>query len=229
MKIEQEIQVTAAIGYVWAFFEDVPRVATCMPGAVLTEVVDPNTFDGMVAVKVGPIGVNYQGRLIIEERDLATHTVRMKAQGKDRKGAGSASAKIVATLIETAPGSTRLFVSSDVQLSGRIATLGRGVQDVAGKIFEDFGNRMSAEIGIGPVIPAADELAPTGTTTTYDDLAGSGLAHKISTPSRGSATPDRALPAIPVPARAPIKAGALFWSICRDKFRQLLARRRNRS
>jgi carbon monoxide dehydrogenase subunit G len=168
MKIEQEIDIPAPIDEVWSFLEDVPRVATCLPGANLTDVVDDTTYDGTVSVKVGPILVNYLGRLVIEDRDLATRTVRMKADGKDKKGAGAANAKIQAVLIETDASHTRLTVSSDVQLSGRIATLGRGVQDVAGKIFAEFATRMSAEISATPSATPAPAAAADAPPATYD-------------------------------------------------------------
>lgn len=61
MKVEQAIDVPAPIEWVWSFFDDVPRVESCMPGATLTAIVDETTFDGDVAIKTGPVGVKYQG------------------------------------------------------------------------------------------------------------------------------------------------------------------------
>jgi len=221
MKIEQEIDIPAPIDAVWSFLEDVPRVSTCLPGANLTDVVDDATYDGTVSVKVGPILVNYLGRLVIEDRDLATRTVRMKADGKDKKGAGAASAKIQAILIETDASHTRLMVSSDVQLSGRIATLGRGVQDVAGKIFAEFATRMSAEISATPSdAPAAEpEAAASPAADNSDDASqppdppvtdgdsGPGPSRQVETPGESQETPPPVVPTatsdLPVPQEAP--------------------------
>lgn len=222
MKIAQEIDVLAPIERVWAFFDDVPRVASCMPGAMLSEIVDDKTFDGNVAIKVGPVAVNYQGRLLIEDRDEGAHIVHLKANGKDRKGAGTASAKIVATLTELAADRTKLVVDSDVQLSGRIASLGRGVQDVAGKLFTEFGNRMSAEI-------ASDEAAAQAAVhaTRPDEPAAAG--QPMSDVAAVPVTQVQTAPATPSPRPAePIKVGALLWSILKDKLAMFFRRWRPR-
>lgn len=216
MKIEQQIDLSAPIDRVWAFFDDVPRVASCMPGATLSEIVDATTFDGNVALKIGPIAVNYQGRLLIEEKDDASRTIHLKANGKDRKGAGSANARIVATLTELGPGSTRLAVDSDVQLTGRIASLGRGVQDVAGKLFAEFGNQMSAEISADEA--AVQEPAPA----TPVGFADAGQHADIAQPADAATV--RTAPPVPRIAE-PIKVGALLWSILKDKLARLFRRR----
>lgn len=234
MKIEQEIDLPAPVDRVWAFFDDVPRVASCMPGATLSEIVDETTFDGNVALKIGPIAVNYQGRLLIEDKDDTSHTIHLKANGKDRKGAGSANAKIVATLTELGPASTRLVVDSDVQLTGRIASLGRGVQDVAGKLFVEFGDRMSADITAeqavahepasqapaGEIPPAQDKLSPAET-------AGAVAAPSAVEPGMRKSGGE---PSTKLVARTnePIKVGSLLWSILRDKIALLFRRLRGR-
>jgi hypothetical protein len=174
-----------------------------------------------VSVKVGPILVNYLGRLVIEDRDLATRTVRMKADGKDKKGAGAASAKIQAVLVETDASHTRLTVSSDVQLSGRIATLGRGVQDVAGKIFAEFATRMSAEISASPTEPpteavdetpaqaadATDDTGPQPDPPVTDGASGPGPSRQVESPGEPEETPPPVVPTatsdLPVPQDTP--------------------------
>jgi len=204
MKIEQQIDLHASVDRVWAFFDDVPRVASCMPGATLSEIVDTKTFEGNVALKVGPIGVNYQGRLVIEERDDSSRTIRLKADGRDRKGGGNANAHVVATLTETELGCTRLTVVSDVQLSGRMATLGRGVQDVAGKIFAQFGSRISEEIALD----TAEVAQPAGSGATSEGAVASDATSRPTTAQGGE----------------PIKVGPLLWSILRDKLANLIRR-----
>jgi carbon monoxide dehydrogenase subunit G len=239
MKIEQTIDVPAGIDTVWKFLEDVPRVSTCLPGATLLEVIDDNTFEGTVSVKVGPIQVNYQGRVVIDERDVVTRTVRMKADGKDRKGAGAASAKIDAGLVATDAGHTRLSVVSDVHLSGRIATLGRGVQDVASKIFAEFASRMSAEIsasappatdpstGDSGLNPARRELTVVDESTSVPPRVVPCATADIPAPPPSADTPPAPVEN-PVP-NAPIRAGSMFWSLLLDKLRGLFARRSRRA
>ena len=61
MQIENSFAVKAAPDRVYEFLLDVNNVVSCVPGAELSEVVDPNTFKGKVRIKVGPVTVNYNG------------------------------------------------------------------------------------------------------------------------------------------------------------------------
>ncbi|HUY45394.1 MAG TPA: SRPBCC family protein [Streptosporangiaceae bacterium] len=207
MRIEQQVDVPVPVDQVWAFLDDVPRVASCMPGASLSRVIDPSTVEGVVEVKVGPITVSYQGKVVIEERDPTGRTVRMLARGRDRKGAGTAQATVVAALTEPDPGSTRIAVSSDVRLTGRVATLGRGVQEVAATLFAEFADRMSAEIKSGP------EAAVTAGPGPAAPVAGTGDA-AASPPAAGR--------------NAPIGLLGLIWTITRRKAARLLTWLRGR-
>src|SRR4030081_1708836 len=92
MQIENEFQVAASPDRVYAFLLDVNRVVTCMPGAELSEVVDPTTFKGKVKIKVGPITVSYNGTARIAERDEDNRVATLEAEGRETTGPGSARA-----------------------------------------------------------------------------------------------------------------------------------------
>ena len=82
MRIENTVEVDAPLDRVWALVNDIPRVAPCMPGAALTGVVDDNTYEGTVAVKLGPLRMSYKGKVVIEELDEAGHSARLTASGR---------------------------------------------------------------------------------------------------------------------------------------------------
>ena len=54
MKITQQFEVARDPASVWDFFQEIPSVAQCLPGAELTDVKDDGTYDGHLAVKLGP-------------------------------------------------------------------------------------------------------------------------------------------------------------------------------
>ena len=58
MQIHSEFVVQASIEQVWNYLLDVERVAPCMPGAQLTEVVDERTWKGKTDIKVGPVSLD---------------------------------------------------------------------------------------------------------------------------------------------------------------------------
>jgi uncharacterized protein len=140
MRIENTVEVDAPLDRVWALVNDIPRVAPCMPGAALTGMTDDQTYEGTVAVKLGPLRMTYTGKVVVEEVDEANHSARLAASGKDTKGAGTAKASVETRMEPAGDGRTRLMVTSDVQLTGKVASFGRGgaINDVASRLFGQF-------------------------------------------------------------------------------------------
>jgi carbon monoxide dehydrogenase subunit G len=171
MRIEQTVEVEAPLDRVWALVNDVPRVAPCMPGAELTEVVDERTFAGTVKVKLGPINLAYKGTVVLEEVDEADHRARLQASGRDVRGGGTAKATVDTRLEAVADDRTRMSVETDLHLTGRVASFGRGaVQDVSAKLFGQFAACLrdtleaapAAAAPAEPAAPAPGASAPTG-------------------------------------------------------------------
>jgi uncharacterized protein len=168
MRIEQSVEVDAPLDQVWALVNDVPRVAPCMPGGALTKVVDERTYEGTVLVKLGPIRMSYKGTVVLEQVDEANHSAVLHARGRDVKGSGTAAANVTTSLEPDGDNRTRLHVSSDVQLTGKVASFGRGaVQDVAGKLFGQFADclkdTLDAEQAGKPPATPTEPGKPPGT------------------------------------------------------------------
>ena len=149
MKIENTVEVDAPLDRVWALVNDIPRVAPCMPGAALTGVGDDGTtYEGTVAVKLGPLRMSYKGKVTVEDIDEANHSARLAASGKDTKGGGTARASVETRLEAAGDTRTRLQVTSDVQLTGKVASFGRGgaINDVAARLFGQFADCLRATL-----------------------------------------------------------------------------------
>ena len=146
MKLENDFTVPASIDEAWAFLLDVPRVAPCLPGATVEPETDEDgTYKGAMKLKIGPITAQYKGTVKIQSADEATHTVAMRAQAKDARGQGSASATITSTMEETAEG-TKVSVVTDMRVTGPAAQFGRGVmQDVSAKLMGRFADCLADE------------------------------------------------------------------------------------
>ena len=105
---------------------DIERIAPCMPGAELTEVVGNHTYKGKIGVRLGPVALTFAGIVKFEEIDDAQHTARVSAQGTDAKGRGGANAASVFRL-EPAGSGSKVLVHTNLTLSGSVAQYGRGV------------------------------------------------------------------------------------------------------
>jgi carbon monoxide dehydrogenase subunit G len=147
--LENEFTVPASTDEVWEFLLDPRRVAPCMPGAELTEVVSDKQYKGKVHIKMGPVSLAFNGDVDITERDDAAKRMVMKAKGSELKGKGQANAMIVSTLERNGSG-TRMRISQDIDLSGPLAQYGRGmIQDVSGSLMNEFADRIQADLSRG--------------------------------------------------------------------------------
>jgi len=146
MLITNDFEVAQPVDKVWRFFDDIPQVAACLPGAELTEDLGDDRYKGGVAVRMGPVRLQFDGTAEITERDDAAKRVVVHAAGADEKGRGQASMVVTATLTRAGQG-TRVAVSQDLQLSGAAAQYGRGmVSDVTSVLMRDFSANMADHI-----------------------------------------------------------------------------------
>lgn len=146
MLIKHDFEVPLSIDKVWAFCQDIPQVASCLPGASLTDQVGPDQYHGNVAIHLGPVQMQFAGRANVMSRDEASKTIIIDASGADAKGRGQAALGLTARLTPTATG-TKVAVEQDLQLSGAAAQYGRGmVSDFSTIMLRDFATNMQIRI-----------------------------------------------------------------------------------
>src|ERR1700682_2233186 len=144
MEFDNSFEVPLPPAQAWPVLMDIKRIAPCMPGAELTEVVDPTTYKGKISVRLGPVSLAFAGLVRFEEIDDQHPTARVKAQGTNAKGRGGANATTSFRLEPTATGS-KVMVHTDLTLSGLVAQYGRGVgvvQTTAGKLMQQFADAL---------------------------------------------------------------------------------------
>ena len=146
MLISSNFEVAQPVDRVWRFFDDIPQVAACLPGAELSDQIGEDAYGGTVAIRMGPVKLEFAGTATIKERDDANKRIVVDAAGADEKGRGQAAMLLTASLAPTAAG-TRVDVAQDLQLSGAAAQYGRGmVSDVTAVLMRDFASNMQARI-----------------------------------------------------------------------------------
>ena len=142
MELNNDFEVAAPVDLVWAVLTDVERIAPCLPGAQLLE-IEGDEFRGVVKIKVGPITAQYKGAASFAERDDMGHRAVLRAEGRDTRGAGNAAADITAKLEATDVG-TKVTVTTDLTVTGKVAQFGRGVMaDVSKKLMGQFADNLS--------------------------------------------------------------------------------------
>jgi carbon monoxide dehydrogenase subunit G len=172
MLIEDSFTVRTPIDRLWAFIQDVERIAPCMPGAELTEVVDDRTWKGKVHVKFGPVQMAFSGTVVMEEKDDAAHRAKLSAKGTEARGKGVANANVESWLEPAGDDGTMVHIRSDITITGAAAQMSRGLLPEVSKLLtkqfadclesklnEETASAVPAEAGV-----AVRESSPGETT-----------------------------------------------------------------
>ncbi|MGB0098831.1 MAG: SRPBCC family protein [Nocardioides sp.] len=165
MDLTHRFTVPTSVEETWAHFQDIASVAECFPGATVTS-AEGDTFAGSVKVKLGPIALVYNGSGTFVEKDEAAHRFVVDAKGKDKRGNGTAGAKVVLTMTPSGT-ATDVEVVTDLAITGKPAQFGRGVmQDVSDKLLGQFVSCLEERLS-GPSAGAdSDEPADTAPVET---------------------------------------------------------------
>ncbi|MGV0592582.1 SRPBCC family protein [Mycolicibacterium porcinum] len=156
MKLQHQTAVDARPDDVWAFLQNTAGVVECMPGAELVDDLGDDRYEGVLRVAIGPLKMNYAGQASVVERDAAQRRIVLDASGRDKRGSGSVVAH-VAVRVEPVDAGSLIDVVSDIDLTGRIASLGRGIRDVSDQMFIAF----AGELGNRIEHPGAPAGTPT--------------------------------------------------------------------
>ena len=181
-----EFTVNRPIEEAWPLITDLERIAPCLPGAELQE-VEGETYRGVVKVKLGAINSQFKGEAHFVERDDENYRAVIKGTGRDTGGRGNASAEISAQAESLSPTSTRVAVTTDLHITGKVAQFGRGIMgDVSSKLMAQFAdnlNQMIDEQGIAGDDTPADGTPADAVAETTDGAPAQPQIRKIDGPA----------------------------------------------
>jgi len=196
VQLERTFAMPAAADVVWRMLQDVEAVASCMPGAKITERVDERHFKGTVSVRVGPATMAFRGDIEVKDLDVAARSLHLLGKGTDSTGTSGASMDLVASVQSSDTGSN-LVGKSEVAMSGKAAAFGgRVMNSVADQVLKQFAANFAARV-------AAVAAAPTESPAPHQ-------------------APNR--PAAAAPSGS-LNGLALLWAIIKDWLRSLFGKK----
>jgi len=204
MEITKSFVVKAPADAVWDFLTDPVKVASCLPGAAITEKIDDQSYGGTITVKVGPVTASYRGKMRFERLDPVAREAEIAASGQETRGKGGADMRMKSRIVERGPAESEVSVVSDVNVVGVLAQFGRGmIQDVSDQLFQKFSDAMrrqletpAAAAAVADVPPPAPE-APAAVPSPAPVIPASPAA-----PAPSATAPAPAAPALAAPAPA---------------------------
>lgn len=170
MKLENNFTIDAPATDVWMTMLDFERVARCVPGSQVIGPAKDGGLEADIRIKVGPMAMTYRGVVKIIEQDNNARRAVMRATARESRGQGTASAATVMEVHDTQP--VTVSITTDLEVTGRVAQMGRGVmQDVAGRIVEDFAKNLQTMVTGGGSEYSAVTAEPDGTSLSAGRLA----------------------------------------------------------
>jgi carbon monoxide dehydrogenase subunit G len=150
IEIREKFAVAAPIETVWAFVMDPHKIAPCLPGAKLEEVVDERNFLGSVKIKIGAITTSYKGKVELTEVDQDNRVVVMLAEGRETSG-GMAKGLVTSRLRSLDDGQTEVVAEASVDLTGRVMQVGsRMIEGVSHQLFQQFAKKLKKQLEAEP-------------------------------------------------------------------------------
>src|SRR5208282_1865407 len=252
MEFDNSFDVPLSPAEAWTVLMDIRRIAPCMPGAALTEVIDPQNFRGKISVRLGPVALTFAGRVQFENIDEANYSARVKAQGSDDKGRGSANAMATFHIEPIDVGSSvlgssvsgpsvsgsrvsgsRVLIHTNLMLSGAVAQYGRGVgmiQATAGQIIGQFAGNLRAQLEQRPAaatVPAAPTAPAAAAAPIAQARRSTPPRHDAPSAPTASPSPPPGTPLQLPPAAKPISGLSLIARVIWQRVVALFSGRRD--
>lgn len=147
MKLENRCLVPAARDTTWALVMDIPRAAVCVPGIEEVTAEDPDHFQAVMRVRVGPISLNLSGTIQVLERDEEQGEARFLVEAADRRVGGGVRTSIEMRLIPQNDNQTELLIVSDTNFMGRLGELGQPIiRRKANTTMEEFARNLAQQV-----------------------------------------------------------------------------------
>jgi uncharacterized protein len=167
MQLENSFALDVSPEVAWEALLDVPRIVPCIPGAELVEERSSDEWLVRVKVKLGSMGMDFMNDVKMERRDDDARTVELVVRGRDVAGRGMVNAA-VSSKVDEASGQTRVTMTTNLQIAGKMAQFGRGiVGDVSESLVDSFAEALRAELsrpavdsGPGPPPRNAGQASP---------------------------------------------------------------------
>jgi carbon monoxide dehydrogenase subunit G len=145
MQIESDFTVPHPVDQVWNLL-DVNTVALCLPGAELTGVVDHQTYEGRIDLRLGAVELTFTGTVKVTERDDESHRAVINISGRDEHGKSQVEVTVTAQL-HPGEGGTTVKIVEVIELVGAVAEYRpEMVRDVISALMAQFASCVKSQL-----------------------------------------------------------------------------------
>jgi carbon monoxide dehydrogenase subunit G len=215
--IDKQYPIPASEQACWQVLSDITELATCMPGASITEQIDETHYKGTVKVKVGPATAAFAGDIEVLGVDVDAKQIRLLGKGAD-KGGSSASMELTASLQVQDDQSVNLIGKADVIVNGKFAQFGgRMMTSVSDMILKQFADNFSIK---AQAVNAAQATQASQATQGSEAPGDTGAGESQAT--HGEGAPQKAAEAPKM--QSELNGLAIVWMLIKNFFARLFGK-----
>jgi len=115
---------------VWDRVQDPEALAMALPGTQSLEKVGENEYEGVMNVRIGAVSGVFSGRVLIED-EQPPESLTMKVEGEGKPGFVKGVGQV--NLLDQGDGTTLMKYSGELQIGGRLASVGQRLLDTTSK------------------------------------------------------------------------------------------------
>ena len=215
--LTETITIAAPLETVWPLLSDPETVASCIPGATLSEDREDDLWKGSISVKFGPTVAVFRGEAELTY-DHDVHTCTIEGRGIDQRGASRALANGLVTAA-AAGDTTELTVDGEYSVSGPLETFANaGGVHVARALLVEFAANMAKLSGGPGALEDATAAPPRGSDKPYEP---------IGEPASALGSTTTQSPHTRAPAAKELNAFALLWAALKSWLSSLFGKGKN--
>jgi len=149
MIIDGQFKLQAPIQKVWDSLLDPKTLGSCVPGTEMMEAIDKETYESVVAQRVGPFKVKLKFTTKLTEVRPPNY-IKAVGRGADVTKLGNFSTEIEVKLNETSPNNVDVSYKANISLVGRLATFGERIMRAKSKeVGDQFTKNLQEKLSAG--------------------------------------------------------------------------------
>jgi len=184
MKLDGEYVFNGPREEVWKLVRDPDVLASALPGTQSLEKVSDNEYEGDINIRMGPVAGVFSGNLkVSNEQPPETCTLAVEGQGKPGfiKGTGDVD------LVDLGDGTTQMKYKGELQIGGRLASVGQRMLDTASKSMirqglETLNEALEARVAVKEGGGEIEHVPPS--ESEFAAAVAKDMAGEVLTPSR---------------------------------------------
>jgi carbon monoxide dehydrogenase subunit G len=130
MKLEGEYIFDGTREEVWELVRDPEVLATALPGAQSLQKISDSEYEGKMQIRVGPLSGLFSGKVVVSN-EVPPESYTLSVEG--RGGPGFATGTGDVQLIDQGDGTTLMKYVGDVQIGGKLASVGQRMVETVSK------------------------------------------------------------------------------------------------